>query len=87
MEYQWHKLHITDKTGQAFFKTTASPMSTVSELRNLKRHLEQAKSNPKAYTFLDVDSAVIMLDDVPYKEPVAPSEQELDELFAELQAG
>lgn len=85
MSADWHEVSITDKTQKVFFKTTASPMATMSEVRNLKRHLEQAKANPKAYHFLDVPSAVILLDGTPYAEPVAPTEQELDALLAELQ--
>lgn len=78
----WHKLCITDKTGQEFFKTTASPMSTMSELRNLKRQIEQAKGNPKAYKFLDVASAVVMLDGAPYGAPVC--ELDVDAMLREL---
>jgi hypothetical protein len=64
----WHKIHITDRTGQIFFSTTASPMSTMSEIRNLKRHIEQAKRSPLMYKFLDASTAVIMLDGMPYGE-------------------
>lgn len=67
----WHNIYITDKTGMEHFKTLASPMSTMSELRNLQRHLEQAKQRPMAYTFLDVATAVIMLDGLPYGVPVS----------------
>ena len=61
----WHNVCITDKTGVERFKCLASPMSTMSEIRNLKRHIEQAKANPKAYPMLDVATAVIMLDGLP----------------------
>lgn len=80
---EWHKLHITDKTGAEFFKCDASPMSTMSEIRNLKRHLEQAKASPKHYKFLDVASAVIMLDGAVYGEPATAS-FDADALLAEL---
>lgn len=62
----WHKLCITDASGQEWFHVTASPMSTMSEVNNLKRHIEHAKTNPQYYSFLDVASAVIMLDGTPY---------------------
>lgn len=78
----WHNIHITDKTGKEHFKTLASPMSTMSEIRNLQRHLEQAKKYPKAYTFLDVATAVIMLDGLPYGVPVSGIDD--DALLKEL---
>lgn len=81
----WHKLHITDKSGKEMFKCDASPMATMSEIHNLKRHIEQAKAQPQHYKFLDAATAVIMLDDVPYSD--APiSADELDAMLAELDA-
>lgn len=84
MQNDWHHLSITDKTGQEFFKTTASPMSTASELKNLSRHLAQAVANPKAYSFLDVDSAYILLDGTPYNAGKSMSPTELDSLLDDL---
>lgn len=78
----WHSICITDKTGQEFFKTTASPMSTMSEIRNMKRHIAQAKASPEAYSFLDVDTAVIILDGVLYGE--AGGDIDVDALLREL---
>lgn len=79
----WHNIYITDKTGKKFFNTNASPMSTMSEVRNLKRHLEAIKSNNPAYTKVGVDqaSAALMLDGSPYQ-----SMEEIldDDLLAEL---
>lgn len=77
----WHKVHITDKTGAEFFVCSASPMSTQSEIKNLKRHIEQAKKNPAAYGFLDANTAVLMLDGTPYE---APQDFDADALLAEL---
>lgn len=78
----WHKLYITDATGQQFFRCTASPCATMSEIRNLKRHIEQAKARHHIYVNLfDVATAVIMLDDVPYSEPEDMSD---DDLLKEL---
>lgn len=81
-ENTWHNIHITDRTGKEHFKTLASPMSTMSEIRNLQRHIEQARQNPQAYKFLDVATAVIMLDGLPYGAPV--SDIDADALLAEL---
>jgi hypothetical protein len=78
----WHNLCITDKTGVQHFKCTASPMSTMSEIRNLQRHLDAAKRHPKAYAMLDVASAVLLLDGLRYGEPV--SELDIDALLSEL---
>lgn len=80
----WHQLCITDKTGQQHFKCAASPMSTMSEIRNLKRHLEQAKKNPESYWFIDVDSAVILLDGVVYCQPTLQDVLDDDELLGLL---
>ena len=78
---QWHNIHITDKSGREFFCCNASPMSTMSEIRNLKRHIENAKRSPDMYKFLDIATAVIMLDGLPYGEPC---EIDADQLLAEL---
>ena len=74
----WHTLYITDKTGRKMWNTIASPLSTASEIRNLKRHIEFARKNPKAYSFLDVDTAVIVVNGEIYKESV------IEDMDAEL---
>lgn len=79
---EWHKLHITDKSGQEFFKVTASPMSTPSEIKNLQQHIKAAKKNPVAYKFLDVETMVVMLDGSVYGDP---AEIDYDALLAELE--
>lgn len=66
MDDIWHNLHITDKTGQVFFNTTASPMATASEIKKLKHQINFAKQHPGACNFLDVETAVLMLDGEPY---------------------
>lgn len=76
----WHHIHITDKSGGKYFSTVASPMATHSEIKNLKRHIEQAKRNPELYHFMDADSAVIMLDGSVYSEPEIDSDALLKEL-------
>lgn len=57
----WNEIYISDCNGGKYFKTTASPMSTEPEIRNLKTHLAQAKKYPKMYTFLDIPTAFIVL--------------------------
>lgn len=65
----WHNIYLTDKTGQKFFNTTASPMSTMSEIHNMTRHLDAIKAGNKAYSNVKIDkeSAVLMLDGTPYQ--------------------
>lgn len=79
----WHNVYITDKTGKKFFNTSASPMSTMSEIRNLTRHLEAIKLGDEAYAKVGIDQATVklMLDDEPYQ-----SMEEIldDDLLAEL---
>lgn len=77
----WHKVCITDKSGKEMFKCIASPMSTQSEINNLKKHIAHAKVNPRIYKFLDVETAVIMLDGTPYE---SVSNIDCDALLAEL---
>jgi hypothetical protein len=74
----WHNIYIADKSGRKMWDTTASPMSTVSEIRNLKRHLEMAAKHPAQYPMLDLTTAVIMIDGEPLVE------MSDDELLAEL---
>lgn len=51
-------LHIQDKNG-AHFRTVCSTAYKAAEIRNLERHLNNARANPKAYGFLDLDTARI----------------------------
>lgn len=80
---EWHKLHITDKTGKEFFPCTASPMSTSSELKNLQHHIKAAQKNPGNYKFLDISTMTIVLDGSVYGEKV---DVDYDALLAELDA-
>lgn len=63
----WHNVYITDCTGKKFFNTQASPMSTMSEICNLARHMEAIKAGIKGYEFIDKQSAKLMLDGEPYQ--------------------
>lgn len=78
MDNNWHNVYLTDKSGKKMWDTTASPMSTDSEIRNLKRHLEMAAKHPARYSFLDLATARIMVDGEPLIE------MSDDELLAEL---
>lgn len=66
---EWHNIYITDKTGKKFFNTNASPLSTMSEIRNIKRHLDAIKAGNKFYANVKIDAqtAVLMLDGSPYQ--------------------
>lgn len=68
MTQSWTELYITDKSGGKHFKTLASPMGTTSEIKNLKRHIEQAKKYPEHYGFMDIDSAVLIENGSPHVE-------------------
>lgn len=66
---KWHSIYITDKTGKKFFNTNASPMATMSEIRNLTRHLDAIKQGVKQYENIGIDAvtAILMLDGEEYK--------------------
>jgi hypothetical protein len=81
--HEWHNIYITDKSGRKMWNTTASPMSTISEIRNLKQHLTAAAKHPEQYPSLDLATAVIMLDGEPYGEPLTMTD---DEFLKELGA-
>jgi len=81
MDNDWHNIYITDKSGRKMWNTTASPMSTQSEIKNLKRHLEMAAKHPAHYPSLDLATAVLMLDGETYGEALTISD---DELLSEL---
>ena len=80
----WHNVYITDKTGKKFFNIDASPMATMSEIRNLTRHLDGIKANNPAYTKVGIDSAsaMLMLDGEPYQ--AIDDILDDDDLLAEL---
>ena len=58
---KWNNLYVTDCNGAKMWNTTASPLSTPSEIKNLQNHLRQAKQHPEMYKFLDVETAFIVL--------------------------
>ena len=82
MTGEWHKLHITDKSGQIFFNCTASPKAVFSTLRNYQWYIADAKRYPEHFTFLDAETAFIVLDGERYGERY--DEPTLDELYSEL---
>lgn len=77
MDNTWHNIYITDKSGRKMWNTTASPMSTMSEIKNLQRHLKAAAKYPEHYKTLDLDTAVIMLDGSVYGEALTMTDDEL----------
>jgi len=62
MKTEWHNAYITDKTGAKLFCANATGFGIQSELKNLQRHINNAKSNPEHYRFLDLETAHIILD-------------------------
>jgi hypothetical protein len=68
---------IQDKNGK-HWNTLCSSSFTAPEVRNIQRHLEAARKSPITYHFLDLPTAVIMVDGKPYVEMTD------DELLTEL---
>ena len=79
----WHNVYITDKTGKKFFDTSASPMSTLSEIRNLKRNVDRCKAGHEHYSFMDAQTVQLMVDGEPYG---VDNEITFDQMLAELAA-
>ncbi len=71
---------IQDKNGK-HWNTLCSVDYTAPEIRNMQRHLQQAAKYPNQYHFLDLATAVILVNDNPYA-PVFTSED--DELLKQL---
>ena len=53
------KVYITDKSNKKYFIEITGENFVDSSKRDLQRHLETAKLNPKAYYFLDLETAKI----------------------------
>ena len=72
-------VYILSKKGKSF-KTKCSAYHSNSEVRNMKWRLSDAQSKPTLYDFIDLDSAVIVVEtDLP---PV--DEMNDEQLLAEL---
>ncbi len=56
-------VYITDKSGKKFFNTLCSKLYADSEIRNLHRKLIEAEKYPSAYSFLDIATAEIKVED------------------------
>ena len=52
-------VYITDKSNCQMFKNYVSELYIDSAKRDLQKHLNDAKKNPKMYHFLDIDTAKI----------------------------
>jgi hypothetical protein len=53
------KVYITDKSNKKYFVEITGELFIDSSKRDLERHLAQAKVNPIAYSFLDLETAKI----------------------------
>jgi hypothetical protein len=83
----WNNVYITDISGKKFFDTIASPLSTMSEIKNLTKHMDNAKKYPLSYKFLNTDTMQLMLNGEPYiKTSTGVFLQSDDELLKELMA-
>ena len=51
--------YITDKTEKRYFVEYTGEAFIQSTIRDLQRHLNNAKQHPQAYWFLDLESAEI----------------------------
>ena len=79
----WTELKITDKTGKVGWKTTASPISLNSEVKNLMRHVKAIGAKNPAYdnAGFDADSVCLQIDGETYEENLSDSDLALlDEL-------
>lgn len=57
---------IQDKNGK-YWNTLCATEFVSSEIRNMQRHLDAAAKHPNAYRFLDLATAIILVDGVPYQ--------------------
>lgn len=71
----WNELHITDKTGQQWFKTIASPMSTDPEMRNLYRKIPNC-------SFIDQATAEVVINGASIQSVLDMSDDDLLAMLA-----
>jgi hypothetical protein len=76
-------VYITDKSNRKMFNTLCSADYVYPEIRNMERHLKSARNNPKAYHFLDLETAKIMVNDVEHSESpkITLSDEEILEVL------
>lgn len=55
-------VYITDKSNKRYFVELTGAAFIESSIRDLKRHLQNAKLNPKLYHFLDLETAKIEIE-------------------------
>jgi hypothetical protein len=77
-------VYIIDKKGIPYWKTHCSVGHADPEIRNMQRRLEWAAKNPKAFAFLDLQTAVIMVNGEPYQPNTATEEMGDEELLKAL---
>ena len=64
----WH-LWITDKSGKRFWNTTCGVgFNAIGEIHNMERRIAEIHSKPEQFTFIDAETAVIMLNGEEYKK-------------------
>jgi len=71
---------IEDKNGK-HYNTLCSPDYTAPEIRNMQRHLELAAKNPKAFHFLDLPTARILVNGEPLPQLTNADLDLLDQLL------
>lgn len=71
---------IEDKNGK-YWNTLCSSDFIAPEIRNMQRHLDLAKLNPDKFKFLDLDTAKILVDGVPYARLSVEDDKLLTELL------
>jgi hypothetical protein len=79
----WTELQITDKKGKVGWKTSASPVSVNSEVKNLMRHVKAIRAKNPAYASagFDAESVCLQIDGETYEETLSNSDLALlDEL-------
>ncbi len=72
---------IQDKNGK-HYNTLCSADYTAPEIRNMQRHLQMAAKHPAQYGFLDLASAVILVDGKPYDAFTSEDDELLKQLGA-----
>ena len=75
---------ITDKSGKRYWNTHCSVGHADPEIHNMQRRLEWAAKNPKAFAFLDLETAVILVNGEPYQPNTATEEMSDEELLKAL---
>ena len=68
---------IIDKNGKKMFNTLCGADYAAPEIRNMKRHLDLAAKYPAQYHFIDLDTAIILVDGFPYLDTFTDADNDL----------